>query len=42
MVRGGKPAEKDWGDTNARKTLINDRIVAPCSLKGKGKGKRES
>lgn len=28
-----------WGDTAARKTLIDDQIVVPCSLKGKGKGR---
>lgn len=39
VVRGGKAARGDWGDTNARKTLINDHIVAPCGLKGKGKGR---
>lgn len=35
----GKAVREGWGDTNARKTLINDRIVAPCGLKGKGKGR---
>lgn len=39
VVSGGKTVQEGWGDTNARKTLINDHIVAPCGLKGKGKGR---
>lgn len=37
--RGLRVERQRWGDTTARKMLINDQIVVLCGLKGKGKGR---